>query len=152
MQVRYPTSNNKKTNFTQEETANPPEVRIENPEGLYTLVMIDPDAGKKSEKNARPGNSDKYYLHWLVINIPATGNINEGDDIVPYAGPTPPPNTGSHEYIFILYRQKVSLMTGLMVKERPQWSLNGFLQGKELTEVKRQSVFVPKRQKLNATM
>jgi phosphatidylethanolamine-binding protein (PEBP) family uncharacterized protein len=147
MQVSYPITNLKRTNLTQQETSREPQVAIEKPDGQYTLVMIDPDAGKKTPTNVSPGNSDRYYLHWLVVNIPSSGAIEEGVPVVPYQGPTPPPNTGQHRYHFILYKQSVSLTSGLGTKERAGWSLQGFLQGKGLTEVARQTVRVP--QKLN---
>ena len=150
MQVSYPSSSNKKTNFTEQETSSEPSVRITNPDGQYTLLMIDPDAGKKTNKNASPGNTQGlYYLHWLVVNIPASGNVKEGDAIVPYAGPTPPTGTGQHRYMFILYKQKVGIVSGMNVQQRGNWNLQEFLQGKELTEVARQTIRVPPL-KLNA--
>jgi phosphatidylethanolamine-binding protein (PEBP) family uncharacterized protein len=144
MQVSYPSSTNKKTNFTQEETSTEPDIRISNPDGQYTLVMIDPDAGKKTNTNASPGNTKGlYHLHWLVVNIPASGNVKEGDILVPYAGPTPPSGTGKHRYMFILYKQKVGITSGMNVQERSGWNLQQFLQGKELTEVSRHTIRVP---------
>lgn len=53
-----------------------------------TLVMYDPDA-------VMPPS----WLHYLVINIP-NGDITKGDIIIPYEGPSPPPGTGAHHYIF----------------------------------------------------
>jgi phosphatidylethanolamine-binding protein (PEBP) family uncharacterized protein len=144
MQVSYPTSTNTKMNFTEQETSSEPEIRISNPDGQYTLIMIDPDAGKKTNKNASPGNTQGlYYLHWLVVNIPASGNVREGEAIVPYAGPTPPAGTGQHRYMFILYKQKVGITTGMTIQERGGWSLQQFLQGKELTEVAKKTIHVP---------
>jgi phosphatidylethanolamine-binding protein (PEBP) family uncharacterized protein len=149
MQVSYPTSTNKKTNFSQQETSSEPTIRITNPDGQYTLLMIDPDAGKLGKNNASPGNTKGlYYLHWLVVNIPSSGNVEEGDVLVPYAGPTPPAGTGQHRYIFILYKQKVGIVSGMNIQQRSSWNLQQFLQGKELTEVARQTIRVP-QQKLN---
>ena len=61
---------------------------------MYTLIMSDP--------NAVVGN----YIHWLVININGTSNINNietGKAILEYYGPRPPPESGEHNYIFSLY-------------------------------------------------
>ena len=44
------------------------------------------------------------YLHWLVVNIPGH-EVKFGQELKTYAGPTPPPGTGSHRYIFLVYRQ-----------------------------------------------
>ena len=60
----------------------------------YTLIMSDP--------NAVGGNK----IHWLVININGTSNINNietGKAILEYYGPRPPPESGEHNYIFSLY-------------------------------------------------
>jgi phosphatidylethanolamine-binding protein (PEBP) family uncharacterized protein len=32
-------------------------------------------------------------------------NIKNGNDLLPYTGPAPPPKTGMHHYIFELYEQ-----------------------------------------------
>lgn len=61
------------------------------PNELYTLIMYDPDTPMGD------------YVHWLVINI--KDNINNGQTIIPYKGPSPPINTGIHRYIFYIYKQ-----------------------------------------------
>lgn len=132
------------TPFTKEETASQPLVSDIPSDGCYTLVMVDPDAGG-TVNGHRPGNADRYYLHWIVVNI-SGGNLMSGDPIVPYKGPTPPPGTGRnkrHEYIFYLYEQPCGLTNGLTVKNRPNWSLQQFLQGKNLELVESKSFFVP---------
>ena len=58
---------------------------------LYTLLMYDPDSIH--------GNR----FHWIAINI--VNDIKNGDDLLPYTGPAPPPKTGTHRYIFELYEQ-----------------------------------------------
>lgn len=47
----------------------------------YSLIMYDPDAIKPS------------YVHWIT---------GPHGDVLPYQGPTPPPGTGVHRYIFAL--------------------------------------------------
>ena len=58
---------------------------------LYTLLMRDPDSVY--------GNR----FHWIEINI--VNDIKNGDDLLSYTGPAPPPKTGTHRYIFELYEQ-----------------------------------------------
>lgn len=141
MKIQYGAKNirNNQKNFTQNETSYPPTISDIPGEGCYTLVMIDPDAGKETPTSVRPGN---YYLHWLVVNITA-GSIQSGDAIVPYQGPTPPPGTGKHEYIFQLYEQPCGLTNGLTKLSRPNWSLDAFLKGKNLHLVAQTSMMVP---------
>jgi phosphatidylethanolamine-binding protein (PEBP) family uncharacterized protein len=43
-------------------------------------------------------------FHWIVINI--VNDIKNGDDLLSYTGPSPPPKTGMHHYIFELYEQE----------------------------------------------
>jgi phosphatidylethanolamine-binding protein (PEBP) family uncharacterized protein len=62
---------------------------------LYTLLMRDPDSIH--------GNR----FHWIAINI--VNDIKNGDDLLSYVGPAPPPKTGMHHYIFELYEQDVSI-------------------------------------------
>ncbi len=102
-------------------------------DGLYTLVMIDPDAPPKE-----PG---KAWLHWIVTNIPE-GDISQGQEYVPYSAPTPP--SGMHKYIFLLYKQYGSLTSGIHTNQRAGWSLQEFLKGKPLAEVARNFVNVTK--------
>ena len=48
-------------------------------------------------------------LHWLVMNVPASGNISDGaDEVVPYMGPAPP--EGVHRYVFSLFKQPSAKM------------------------------------------
>ena len=46
-------------------------------------------------------------FHWIVINI--VNDIKNGDDLLSYTGPSPPPKTGMHHYIFELYEQDGSI-------------------------------------------
>lgn len=150
MQVRYPSSTNKKTNFTEEETRYAPLVEIPTSGGPYTLIMIDPDAGKKSPMNKSPGNTENlYYLHWLVVNIPAGGPVSLGVTVLDYAPPTPPPGTGQHRYHFVLYQQQNSLARNLVIEKQSGWNLEEFQTTNNLREVARKTIHVP--QKLNST-
>ncbi len=46
-------------------------------------------------------------FHWIAINI--VNDIKNGDDLLSYTGPAPPPKTGTHRYIFELYEQDRSI-------------------------------------------
>lgn len=66
------------------------------PDTYYTVVMVDPDAPSSKALG-------KSYLHYLETNIDmGHGDI---DTVVPYQGPSPPPNSGDHHYIFYLLEQ-----------------------------------------------
>lgn len=64
--------------------------------GLYTLIMVDPDAPDPSN----PEFGDR--LHWMVINIPED-RFAEGETIASYNSPHP--QIGCHRYIFYLFYQ-----------------------------------------------
>lgn len=94
MEVIY---NNKKINNNDflkvSETQIEPEIKIDlNPSNLYTLVLYDPDA------------INGTYIHWAITNI-TNNNIKNGNIIISYKGPAPPPKSGKHRYIFNLYKQ-----------------------------------------------
>jgi len=96
--IDYDGKNVKGQFFTPTETKTKPFVSFTGllKNKLYTLLMHDP--------NAVGGNVN----HWIVVNI-KNGDINSGQTIVTYKGPSPPPNTGVHHYIFDLYIQKSEL-------------------------------------------
>ena len=86
------------------EDVSPPLVISEIPENAKTICLIvdDPDAPTKT------------WVHWVVFNIPVSGNIlkiGEGEKIgvegindfqkLDYGGPCPP--SGTHRYFFRLY-------------------------------------------------
>jgi phosphatidylethanolamine-binding protein (PEBP) family uncharacterized protein len=74
-----------------------------NPKKLYTLIVHDPDAPA--------GN----HLHWIIINIPGL-HINKGMQLLSYKSPHPPPKSGTHHYIFQLFKQKQKIDKSLMFK------------------------------------
>ncbi|XP_072154780.1 OV-16 antigen isoform X4 [Bemisia tabaci] len=85
--------------FTPSNVSHPPTEtywRTE-PNYLYTLVLVDPDA--PDMKNP----TNREYLHWIVGNIPGH-DYNKGQVIVPYLGACDPGGEGLHRYIFILYK------------------------------------------------
>ena len=81
--------------FTVAETAVKPLAEIL---AGYYLVMYDPDAVKPA------------YIHWISS---AKGNT------IQYQGPTPPPNTGIHRYIFVLCKGSEPIFTGKRNSQNP---------------------------------
>ncbi|ODM89618.1 Phosphatidylethanolamine-binding protein F40A3.3, partial [Orchesella cincta] len=65
---------------------------------LYLLCMIDPDGPSRKEPKFRE------FHHWLVGNIPGT-EIAKGDTLTEYVGSGPPPGTGLHRYVILIYEQ-----------------------------------------------
>lgn len=64
----------------------------------YTLCMTDPDAPSRKEPTFRE------WHHWLVVNIPGT-DISKGEVLSEYVGSGPPPDTGLHRYVYLVYKQ-----------------------------------------------
>lgn len=45
----------------------------------------------------------REWLHWMVTNIPSGGTANQGHEVTPWRGPSPP--VGTHRYVFLLFEQ-----------------------------------------------
>lgn len=95
-----------------------------NKDDKFILVLTDPDA---------PSNTDNkwsQYLHWLITDLKLEQSkkdssnytliYNQGKEIFKYSGPAPPPNTGPHRYVYLLYKQdpNAKLQNPL---DRPNW-------------------------------
>jgi len=93
MEIYYNNSKIRKNQFLQpSETQTKPVITFPfDKKKFYTLIMHDPDSIYGT------------LIHWAIINI--SENINNGDIILQYKGPTPPPKTGNHHYIFTIYEQ-----------------------------------------------
>ncbi|KAI5949097.1 TFS1 [Candida theae] len=95
----------------------------------FILVLTDPDA---------PSNSDhkwSEYLHWLVTDITLPNlktesgepeishfiDASSGKVVFKYEGPGPPPKTGKHRYVFLLFKQDPKTITFEKPKDRPTW-------------------------------
>ncbi|KAF8251449.1 PEBP-like protein [Wilcoxina mikolae CBS 423.85] len=93
-----------------------PTIRI-TPDGddnaSYTVVLTDPDAPSRKD----PKWSE--FCHWIVTGLRAPSpeelsaartaeessiDVSKGTQIVDYMGPAPPPKTGKHRYVFLLYK------------------------------------------------
>ncbi|TEB22535.1 PEBP-like protein [Coprinellus micaceus] len=97
--------------FTKDEAQQEPELYlIDNDEGeaaaeeTYTLVMTDPDA---------PSRADPKYgqwRHWVIPGLKVqngakgvTALQKTRTSLTPYFGPSPPPGSGPHRYVFLLF-------------------------------------------------
>ncbi|XP_018566690.1 phosphatidylethanolamine-binding protein homolog F40A3.3 isoform X2 [Anoplophora glabripennis] len=69
---------------------------------FYTLCMTDPDAPSRQQPKFRE------WHHWLVSNIPGN-DVSKGEVLSEYVGSGPPPNTGLHRYVFLVYKQSTKL-------------------------------------------
>ncbi|KAK6197467.1 phosphatidylethanolamine-binding protein [Scheffersomyces amazonensis] len=95
----------------------------------FILVLTDPDA---------PSNTDhknSEYAHWLVTDLKLStsdasdsGNdishfldYSKGKEILSYTGPAPPPKTGKHRYVYLLYKQDSQSSNFQTPKGRPTW-------------------------------
>jgi len=64
----------------------------------FTLLLSDPDCP------SRVNHSMREFVHWVVVNIPGD-RISEGVEVLPYLAAAPPPGSGLHRYVFMLYLQ-----------------------------------------------
>lgn len=72
------------------------------PNTLYTILMIDPDAPSRADPKYGDG------LHWLVVNAPGM-DISKGETFAEYVGSGPPQGTGLHRYILLVFAQNSKL-------------------------------------------
>ncbi|XP_024969011.1 protein MOTHER of FT and TFL1 homolog 2-like [Cynara cardunculus var. scolymus] len=89
-----------------------------NPDELYTLVMIDPDAPNPNEPEL------KELVSWIVTNIPGGKSCAEGTEFVSYEGPNP--HIGIHRYMLILYKQRASLNDIETLESRVHFRVRAF--------------------------
>jgi len=66
---------------------------------LYTICMTDPDAPSRKSPTFRE------WHHYLVVNVPEN-RIQDGDVLSEYVGSGPPPGTGLHRYVWLVYEQR----------------------------------------------
>lgn len=107
--VKYNTNVNQNIK-TEEETQVQPKIELFKIP-LSTLLVYDPNAILPS------------YIHYLVVNIPY-GDIEKGQVIFSYKGPTPPPNTGTHKYIFNQYQQSQKIQ--VLINDRSKFNVKQF--------------------------
>lgn len=98
-----------------------PERAALKPSDLLTLVVTDPDAPSRTEKKW------SEFCHYVESDIKISetegGILENGKVLQSYVGPAPPPGTGPHRYVFLLYRQPVGVTASKLteIKGRPNW-------------------------------
>lgn len=77
-------------------------------EATYTLVLTDPDAPSRTNKDF------SEYAHHIVSGLTLSGkpedfaaaiDFSNGHELLSYEGPGPPPKTGLHRYVYILFKE-----------------------------------------------
>ncbi|XP_013145989.1 PREDICTED: protein D3-like isoform X1 [Papilio polytes] len=92
---------------------------------FYTVAMTDPDAPSRKEPTFRE------WHHWLVGNVPGC-DVSAGEVLSAYVGAGPPPDTGLHRYVFLVYKQPGKLtfdeprLPNTSDKGRAKFSINKF--------------------------
>jgi phosphatidylethanolamine-binding protein (PEBP) family uncharacterized protein len=118
----------------------------------YVITLTDPDAPSRDN----PKWSE--MCHWIATNLtlssttysilplPEFGltSISGPDDVMPYKPPGPPPKTGKHRYVFLVFAPKNGT-TGTLHLEKPKdrqhWG--GGEEGKGVREWSQQMGLVP---------
>jgi len=102
------------------------------PNALYTIMMVDPDA------LSRQTHEFRNFCHWVQVNVPGDGtdhvDVKHGHNVVPYMGPAPPPKSGPHRYVVLVYKQAAKLDTH---------NLKNFGEGKDSSDERKN--FLPER-------
>lgn len=90
---------------------------------LFTVILFDPDAPNRKNPVNAP------YAHYAVVNVPSPSDIKRGDTYYPYAGSAPPPGSGLHRYIWLVYRQESGnwKLPHVDFPERRQWDWQRWL-------------------------
>ena len=132
--------------FLQGDTPSPPVVTLPGIEdGVYTLLMVDPDANMNgSWPLTREAGDHAPVRHWVVGNIPALTlalgdalkpqNLTaDGDELTPYKAPGP--LGGSHRYGLFLFKQSGAIeFDALDNDSRTNWDYGAFIAKYELGE------------------
>ncbi|CAH2051987.1 unnamed protein product, partial [Iphiclides podalirius] len=101
LKVKYPSGVevNEGNELTPTQVKDQPTVEWDaEPNAFYTVAMTDPDAPSRKEPTFRE------WHHWLVGNVPGA-NVGGGEVLSAYVGSGPPPSTGLHRYVFLVYKQ-----------------------------------------------
>lgn len=96
----------------------------------YIVISLDINAPFPSFAPLSP------VLHWLQagFTVTSTGDLVSSDSAIAFwAGPGPPPISGPHRYIFLLYEQPAdfdaklfSKASGFGIKDRMRWDVSKF--------------------------
>merc|ERR1711941_44433 len=107
---------------------------------FHTLAMVDPDAPSRDDPKFGE------WRHWLVTNIPGS-QVNKGTVLAPYMGPGPPPGTGHHRYVFVVFKQKDQVPHEVMHNEgkgRANFKVEQWAHKHGMTEPLAASYFIAK--------
>jgi len=100
--------------LTKEEAGDEPEIVITplNASSLdptYTLVMTDPDAPSRADPKYR------QFRHWVITGLRTPASTSSETEnmaalkprasTTPYRAPGPPPGSGFHRYVFLLFEE-----------------------------------------------
>ncbi|EYC40861.1 hypothetical protein Y032_0593g408 [Ancylostoma ceylanicum] len=99
------------------------------PESTFSMVMIDPD--NLSRKNP----SVAEWLHWLVVNIPASNvieGINGGQHQMPYGSPAPQPRTDLHRYVILMWEHQGRRINVPKPSSRAKFNVKQFIEKNKL--------------------
>ncbi|CAI4229424.1 unnamed protein product [Auanema sp. JU1783] len=112
-------------------TKNAPRFNLKgaDPEATYSLLMIDPD--NLSRKNP----SVAEWLHWLVVNIPASNvieGINGGQHQMPYGSPAPGPRTDLHRYVILMWEHAGRRINVQKPSSRAKFNVKKFMEQNKL--------------------
>lgn len=92
-------------------------VKNSNSNLTYVVTLTDPDAPSRDD----PKWSE--MCHWIAANL--TISITSSlDDVTPYKPPGPPPKTGKHRYVFLVFAPKNGTSESLHLskpEERQHW-------------------------------
>ncbi|KAJ4328858.1 hypothetical protein N0V84_000645 [Fusarium piperis] len=102
--VKYGNINVSKGNLVPiSDAATSPTLRFESNNTSHVVVLVDLDAPNGTDSNAYAP-----FLHWTkfipsgVTTLPGAPPLNLSD-FAPYFGPAPPPGTGPHRYVALLF-------------------------------------------------
>lgn len=107
----------------------------------YTVLLVDPDAPSHTAPRFR------HWLHWLVVNVPNSCNVREGNTVMPYAGPNPPVASGPHRYAFLVYAQpaRITEKEAQVQEARGGFNLENFVKDFKLGDAVAANFFMCER-------
>ncbi len=110
--------------LTKQASSTKPNIQFKkDPNKLYTIITIDPDAPSPSNPIY------KYFLHMLTVN----NSDKNSDTIMEWTGPDPPKGSKIHRYYTCVFEQpnKIDVNTN-QIDSRPKFDLNSFVKSNNL--------------------
>lgn len=103
----------------------------------YTVLMVDVDAPSREDPKLSP------YLHFLAVNSYEV-IMGTSDKVVPYQSPSPPPGTGYHNYVWLLFKQNGYINPNKLMplaSHRENFSIKQFMDENRFTVPKAGNIF-----------